>query len=215
MKRARRVQLLAVMALAVGLAACGGDNGGGGGASGDADSAFLEAMIPHHQSAVEMAAVARRRGERPEIRELAHEIITTQTTEMRQIRQIHKRSFGGPVLPNADAHAALGLSAEEAGMGHMDSTGALKRADPFDRAFIDEMIPHHQGAIRMAYAVLDDTDHAEIRSLASAIVEAQSREIRKMNRWRLDWYGNQSPAGGVPAEAGDTGGGESGEHDAH
>jgi uncharacterized protein (DUF305 family) len=204
------------MALAIGLAACGGDDGdGGGGGSGDADIAFLEAMIPHHQSAAEMATVARRRAERPEIRELAHEIITTQTSEMRQIRQIHKRSFGGPVLPNADAHAVLGLSAEEAGMAHMDSTGALKGADPFDRAFIDAMVPHHQGAIRMAHAVLNDTDNAEVRSLATAIIDAQSREIRQMNRWRLKWYGNQSPAGGVPAEAGDTGGSGSGEHDGH
>jgi uncharacterized protein (DUF305 family) len=44
-------------------------------------------------------------------------------------------------------------------------------------------------------------------------VSAQSREIREMNRWRRQWYGAPSPAGGVPEEGEAMGSG--GEHEGH
>jgi len=54
------------------------------------------------------------------------------------------------------------------------------------------MTSHHQGAIRMARAVLDQTDDAEERSLAEGIVRAQSNEIQAMSKWRKAWYGDES-----------------------
>ncbi len=34
--------------------------------------------------------------------------------------------------------------------------------------------------------------------MSKAIISAQSKEIREMNRWRQSWYGSASPAGGIP-----------------
>jgi uncharacterized protein (DUF305 family) len=191
--RARRHHLatLCLALLAVAAGACGDD---GDEADGTSDRAFLEAMIPHHESAIAMARIAKRRADHPQITELADAIVTTQAREIRQIERIHRRLFDERVMPNEDAHQALGLSAEEAGMGHMDSTAELKQARPFDKALIDEMIPHHQGAIRMARAVRDETADDEIRSLARAIVTAQSNEIEAMKDWREAWYGELPPA---------------------
>jgi uncharacterized protein (DUF305 family) len=141
-------------------------------------------MIPHHESAIEMANVAKRRAEHPEVRELARRIVNTQRDEIRQIERIHQRLFGRKILPNPDAHEGLGLSAQEAGMAHVEPTAALAEAKPFDKAFIDEMVPHHQGAIRMARAVVDETEDGATRSLAEAIVRTQSSEIEQMNGWR-------------------------------
>jgi uncharacterized protein (DUF305 family) len=84
-------------------------------------------------------------------------------------------------------------------MGMSMKMGALKDAKPFDRAFIDEMIPHHQGAIRMARAELAKGSDPELKKVATAIVAAQKKEIAQMNSWREQWYGSPSPAGGVPA----------------
>jgi uncharacterized protein (DUF305 family) len=181
-KRARSHPLALAGALLAALvvAACGGDdNGGSGAAAKDTEGAFLEAMIPHHQAAI----------------------------EIRQIGRIHRRLFGRKVLPNADAHQGLGLSATEAGMAHDDPAAKLARARPFDRAFLDEMIGHHQGAIRMARVVREQTEDEELRSLASAMVSAQSGEIERMNRWRIAWYGAPSPSGDVrqdPSGPGDS-----------
>jgi len=195
----RRRLLLATLATVLALAACGGEDGNGGAGS-NADQAFLEAMIPHHKSAVEMAEVARRRSERPEIQRLAEDIVSAQSKEIRQMEQIHQRLFDAPIEPDPGAHQGLGLSAEEAGMAHMESSDALERARPFDKAFIDEMIGHHQGAIRMAKAVLERTEDDEVRSLATAIADAQTREIEQMNVWRTRWYGAPSPAGDAASD---------------
>jgi uncharacterized protein (DUF305 family) len=83
----------------------------------------------------------------------------------------------------------------------MDAAAGLTRARPFDRAFIDEMVPHHQGAIRMARAVMDTTEDSPMERLAEGIVSAQSREVREMNEWRTKCYGRPSPAGRVPKPA--------------
>jgi uncharacterized protein (DUF305 family) len=202
-KRARfhPLTLAAALMAAVAVAACGGDDTGGGEATArDTEGAFLEAMIPHHESAIEMARLAKRRAGHRQITALADAIIETQSREIRQIERIHRRLFGRKVLPNADAHQGLGLSATEAGMAHDDPAAKLARARPFDRAFIDEMIGHHQGAIRMARVVREQTEDEEVRSLASAIVSAQSREIERMKRWRTAWYGAPSPSGDIPQE---------------
>jgi uncharacterized protein (DUF305 family) len=114
------------------------------------------------------------------------------------MEKIHKRLFGSEITPDPTAQRHLGLSAEAAGMMHMDAAAELERARPFDRAFIDEMVPHHQGAIRMAHVLASKTDDPEMKRLADAIIEAQSSEIENMNDWRAKWYGARSPAGGVP-----------------
>jgi uncharacterized protein (DUF305 family) len=162
--------------------------------------AFLAAMAPHHESAIEMAGVASKRAAHPELRQLADTIVAVQQGEIAKIANIHMRLTGERLRPNADAHRQLGLSAEEAGMMHDGShaVAGLKRAKNFDRAFIDAMVPHHQGAIRMARSVLPVSKDAELRRFAERIVTTQRREIEQMRRWRAAWDEGPSPAGRVP-----------------
>ena len=158
------------------------------------DGAFITEMVPHHQSAIEMAEMAREDGEHPEIRQLAADIIAAQSNEIEILNDIHRRLFGEPV--GAMQHGSLGLPEEMMGMD-MDMD-VLENARPFDREFIDMMVAHHQGAIRMAQIELAEGDDEATKSLASTIIEAQSREIDQLNQWRSQWYGAPSPSGGVP-----------------
>jgi len=188
---------LLVLALAVGLLALlGGDDET---KATETDGAFVAEMVPHHESAIEMAEVALKRAEHPEIRDLAQNIIATQPDEIGTLEMIHQRLFGEPV--GAGDHGTLGLPPDQMGM-EMDAA-TLATADPFDREFIDMMIPHHQGAIRMAYVELENGGDDEAMALAETIIDAQAAEIEDMNAWRADWYGAPSPAGGVP-DVGDT-----------
>ena len=50
--------------------------------SGDPDRAFLAMMIPHHQGAVDMARLVLVHGRDPLTRQLAEEVIASQTTEI-------------------------------------------------------------------------------------------------------------------------------------
>jgi uncharacterized protein (DUF305 family) len=197
---ARSLVLLACISAAFALGACGGDDPSDG--SGDAtpaqhtDGAFIAEMIPHHEGAIEMAEPARERAEHSEIAAMAEQIIATQSDEVRELEAAHERLFDGPV--GSVDHGTLGLSAAEAGMSHDSSE--LDGAEPFDQAFIDMMIPHHQGAIRMARVELERGEDEELKALAEEIIEAQSAEIEQMNAWRERWYGERSPAEGVPGD---------------
>lgn len=69
------------------------------------------------------------------------------------------------------------------------ATGQLKdlRGDEFDKAFIDEMIAHHQGAIDMAGLIETNAKHDELKKLGKEIISAQSKEIEMMQGWLEDW----------------------------
>lgn len=207
-----------IAVLAVVVAGCGGSDESESSAGGKAipeEQAFLKGMIPHHESAVEMAEIAQKQGQHREVKELARKIVADQKGEIRDMERIYKRLYGEEIMADPAAHERLGLSAKEAGMEHMEMDG-LSGAKPFDRAFIDQMIGHHQGAIRMAYAVMESAKDAEVKELAGSIVEAQASEIEQMNSWRKRWYGKASPAGTAPKpEMGDTKTMPGGEHGGH
>lgn len=62
-----------------------------------------------------------------------------------------------------------------------------------DELFLRLMIPHHQAAVPMAEAVLDETDRPAVEQLARAIVASQRAEIEVMQGMLRDM-------GAAPAE---------------
>lgn len=176
---------LAVLVVAVTLAAagCGGD--GDAGPANDEpstsgrvpfDQAFIDAMIPHHREAIEMAKAAQARGlSQPELRVIAGDIIGSQQREIDLMLAWRRQWFGsptlGPVLPEV-----LGVREGQLGMHH-GSAEEVTGAIDVDAKFAELMIPHHEGAIAMAEAAKERAQHDEVRDLADAIIGAQQREI--------------------------------------
>ena len=62
-----------------------------------------------------------------------------------------------------------------------------KSGDDFDKAFIEMMIAHHDGAIKMAQLAASRAKHDEVKTLAKAVVSAQTSEINDMYKWQKDW----------------------------
>jgi uncharacterized protein (DUF305 family) len=175
--------LIALVAVSVG---CGDDDTGTkSSSSGNAiDAAFITDMTVHHRGAIEMAEAAKKRAEHAEIRRLADNIISAQKGEISVMATIGR-----------DMHAMgmhdgghMGMSQSQMGMD-MDMP-MLRRAKPFDRAFIDMMVPHHQGAIAMARQLLRKGEQPGLRKMAHDIIGAQTDEIAQMRRWRKAWYGS-------------------------
>lgn len=210
-KRLRPILFALLLASLLGIAACGSDDEESAGSDERAkpvEMAFLTSMVHHHETAIEMAEIAEKRGKSPFVKGLAGDIVETQEKEMEQMRSIYQRLFDEQLTPDPMGHDGLGLTAEEAGMTHTPEVNAmLEKADPFDRAFVDEMEPHHTGAVRMAEVVLKSTDDSELRELAEGIISTQEGEIGKMNSFREREYG--AP---VPSPSGEDGGEHGGGH---
>ena len=144
------------------------------------DERFIDAMVPHHQGAIEMAEVALENAEHEEVRALAEEIVSAQEAEIEELRAIKREEFG-------TSEVRAGMSAEEM-EGMMMDPRELADQEPFDRAFIDNMIPHHESAIAMANVALQESEDPEILKIAEDIVNAQELEISRMQAWREEWY---------------------------
>ncbi len=184
-----------MLVASVAISACGSDSDSASQkAPGNGiDRAFVADMTPHHKSAVQMAKIATSRGESTFVTSLAGDITRTQNAEIEIMQGIASRLDAAGIKPKS-----LGIAEHEMGMT-MDIS-ELRTADPFDKAFIDMMVPHHQGAIRMARVELAKGADAKAKQLATAIIDAQTREIKAMNTHRTKTFGGPSPAGGVPAE---------------
>lgn len=165
------------------LAACGSDGdserGSDAAATGaEFDRAFIDAMVPHHESAIEMAEAAKEAGlTQPELIEVADAILATQQQEIDQMKEWRGEWFGSSEI-DPEGAAALGMSADEMGMQH--DAGALLGSGDVDTDFAQMMITHHQGAIDMAKLAQERAEHDELQELADAIIEAQEREIAVM-----------------------------------
>lgn len=80
-------------------------------------------------------------------------------------------------------------SASHDSMSMADMTEQLKNktGDDFDKAFIEMMISHHEGAVDMAELIPSRAKHAEIKTLGEAVITAQTKEISDMKQWQYDW----------------------------
>jgi len=158
------------------------------GAMSNIDKHFIEEMIPHHEGAIEMAELAKTRSNRPEIKTLADSIIKSQTVEIEQMKEWYKNWFGVEV--SEDKNTTMGMDRGLMHGGMMADTAdiePLKNAQDFDKAFIEEMIPHHQMAVMMANMLDEGTSRDEMKTLAQNIIDAQTIEINDMRKWYKSW----------------------------
>ncbi len=73
-------------------------------------------------------------------------------------------------------------------MASMNAGLIGKTGDAFDKAFLSEMIVHHQGAVSMAQLVLTTSKRPELKKLANDIISAQNTEIQMMKDWQKSWF---------------------------
>lgn len=196
MKRALSLVIVPVAALA--LAACGSSDSGhatnghpGSGRPMGTPSApataghnaedvmFAQMMIPHHQQAITMARQATAKASSPQVKQLAARIENAQQPEIAMMTG-WLRSWGAPMPRAGGIHMGEGMMSEH----DMARLGTLS-GNAFDRAFLQMMIKHHQGAVTMARTEQARGSNGEAKALAASIANSQSAEIATM-RGMLD-----------------------------
>ncbi len=87
-----------------------------------------------------------------------------------------------PSLNSSEAHGdeAPFLKDNDAAMTKMMTDMAAKPTGDVDRDFVAMMVPHHQGAIDMAMALLKYGRNEQLKRLAQEIIVTQQQEIAAM-----------------------------------
>jgi uncharacterized protein (DUF305 family) len=166
-----------------------------------AEAGFARDMQVHHNQGVELSLIIRDLTDDAPTRLLAYDIATTQGQQSGQMYGWLSQ-WG---LPQAGSEPAMtwmtrpGLSGSGSGHDHT-GTGGHSPGDPMpglatpdqiaalsaasdveaERLFLTLMIAHHQGAVEMADAVLDRSDHSVVRAFAKSVVASQTSEIELM-----------------------------------
>lgn len=155
------------------------------------DAHFIEQMIPHHEDAITMSKIALEKAKRPEVKTLAQNIIASQSKEIEQMEEWYAIWYGRQLPTGTEVmqqHGMMGRNGMHMGMmGNASDIQRLEQAQDFDKAFLEEMIPHHQMAVMMASMLKNGTNRAEMKQLADSIITSQSNEIDQMRQWLRAW----------------------------
>jgi len=153
------------------------------------DVGFAQGMIPHHAQAIEMADMAVAANAGPQVLALAERIkaaqnpeIQTMSTWLRRWNQTVPDVAQGSMTNDSHDMADMdGMMMDEM-MSTADMTRlAASKGAAFDRLWVELMIQHHEGAVRMAKDDVAGGKDPAARALASSIVISQETEIREMN----------------------------------
>ena len=138
---------------------------------------YLVQMIPHHEEAVATARLLQAGTARQEMRDFAATIIRTQSAEVAQMRAWLDEWYPG----RETAVTYRPMMRELSGL-----TGSA-----IDRAFLEDMIPHHMMAVMMSQQLLVRglADHQAVVPFATVIRDTQQAEIRMMHQWLWAWFG--------------------------
>ncbi len=149
----------------------------------DADVAFAQGMLPHHEQAVEMAQLAADRAADPRVQDLAARIEAAQAPEIETLS-------GWLEAWGAEATGSTGMGHGE--MGHGDTGGMMSEEDmeslggaagaEFDRMFLEMMIAHHEGAVEMATTEAAEGRAPDAIAMAEEIRDTQNAEIAEMRQ---------------------------------
>ena len=146
------------------------------------DVVFMQNMIPHHAQAVEMGILVAERTNNPDIIDIASRIQNAQEDEIAYMKRWLRERDQSTEMDHSDHmdHSMMGMATPS----QMQDLADAKGTD-FDRLFLQLMIPHHDGAVRMVDDLLKQPGSAYdpvLYDFINDIVNTQEAEIRQMDR---------------------------------
>jgi uncharacterized protein (DUF305 family) len=164
---------------ALALGACGSDNSNDTGQAAPpppgngADRAFVNAVLPLHDKAVAISIIGQKRGNKF-VKDVSLTIAGSQPQETARLRSIGSALFaaGVPV-------GTLGVPPTDAAKVDIK---ALRKAKPFEKAFLDAMIPIHEATIALCKAEIAKGDQVDLKTTSQAMVDAESSQLKSMRK---------------------------------
>ena len=150
------------------------------------DLQFIDQMTVHHEGAIVSAQNMVMDSSRPELRQLANDIIASQSKQIQEMRTWRQQWYGNtsPTFGMMDStQMAQMMSSDQMQVMMGGSMREVMGGDATDVMFLRMMIPHHRLAITMSKEALTRAQHPELKQLAQTIIEEQSAQIRLMQQY--------------------------------
>ncbi|MBA3798760.1 MAG: DUF305 domain-containing protein [Geodermatophilaceae bacterium] len=147
------------------------------------DLQFIDQMTMHHQGALMSTEMMIADSDRPELRDLAAAIETSQTAQIEQMQTWRSEWYGD--LPSS-AGGMDSAQMEQMMPGEAMSGMADMMGEAGEDVYLQMMIVHHQMGVDMAETAVARSERPEIRQLAQDIADDQSAQILLMRSYLAD-----------------------------
>lgn len=146
------------------------------------DLMFAQMMIPHHEQAMQMSALAPTRTTNVKVLDLAKEISQEQDPEIAQME-----AWLNQANVSLTPMSGMGHEMHMGGMLSKDDMQNLATSNgvEFERLFLEGMIKHHEGAILMTQMIVN-SQNSEVKNLANSIINSQQEQILIMQNLLLN-----------------------------
>lgn len=136
------------------------------------DLRYINGLISHHLTAIDLARQALRESHREEIRSLAEEIIASDERGIAELMTWKQSWFK-----------------DDRKISKFDAVNLGTNDNKFDLRFLNALIYHHETAIMTASEISTKSSRNEVLNLADTIKVSLSSGMRSLEQWRADWYG--------------------------
>jgi uncharacterized protein (DUF305 family) len=139
--------------------------------TGDPDHDFLRMMSDHHKGLILMAHQTIETTENLGVKPTATKLDKEQDDELDKMMTMLEKDFKDPYAPKAmPEHVKMAEDLKS------------KHGADYDRAFLQNVITHHQEAIKMIDDYLSTAKNATVKSMAEKMKAAQTREIAEFQK---------------------------------
>lgn len=151
---------------------------------------FIECMIPHHQAAIEMSENLLQYTRYQPLQEIAQNIIKMQTEGIKQLEEICKTTYSFPNTPQVVNNYRQKYL--EIAKNMIEKMKNASRCVNINLNFINEMIPHHEGAIAMCENLLPYRIDPRLKLMVDSMIKEQSEGVKQLKEMQKRICGKNS-----------------------
>ncbi len=139
---------------------------------------FIRAMVSHHQAAIYMCQNLLRFTHYESLEEIARNIISNQTKEISEMREV-------AITTSEYSNSRRDVNLYEKSFFCITKQMICRmrnalRSNDINLNFVDEMIPHHEGAIKMCENLLKYKVDPRLMEISNSIIKVQREGIKKI-----------------------------------
>ncbi|MGL4562857.1 MAG: DUF305 domain-containing protein [Brevinema sp.] len=148
--------------------------------SANLDWNFIKNMIPHHLGAIKSSKILLTSTSNSELITLASNIIATQEKEVSEFTTLLTELKTNTVTYTEEQISNFNTMASD-NMSQMMTKMMRVSTNSIEKAYIEAMIAHHEGAVKDAQDIAAISKNEKIQNIAATIIADQEKEIVLMN----------------------------------